>query len=187
MTDPARRRLLVALPLLAAGWACAPGADGAARNRPPAADDPFADSPWRRLTEAQWRERLTPEQFSVLRQHATERAFTSPLDRETRAGVYACAGCGLHLFESRTKFDSGTGWPSFFDHIPGTLGRSIDTSFFMTRTEYHCLRCLGHHGHVFPDGPRPTGLRYCNNGDALTFLPGQLPEPASATGVPAPV
>jgi peptide-methionine (R)-S-oxide reductase len=124
------------------------------------------------LSDAEWKKRLTPLQYKVLRHEGTERAGTSPLDREKRAGVFACAGCGLPLFTSAMKFDSGTGWPSFFTTIPGAFGTRKDNSIlFMARTEYHCIRCGGHHGHVFDDGPPPTGLRYCNNGVALSFIP----------------
>ena len=122
-------------------------------------------------TDDEWRKRLTPEQFYVLRKHGTERAGTSPLNREKRAGTFACAGCQQDLFRSADKFESGTGWPSFTQPIPGAVGESVDRSFFMTRTEVHCSRCGGHLGHVFPDGPKPTGLRYCMNGVAMTFAP----------------
>ena len=121
--------------------------------------------------EAEWRAELTPEQFRVLRQHGTERAGTSPLNAEKRDGTFACAGCGTKLFESGTKFESGTGWPSFFAPIEGSVGTTTDRSFFMTRTEVHCARCGGHLGHVFPDGPPPTGQRYCMNGVAMKFEP----------------
>lgn len=120
-------------------------------------------------TDDEWRRSLTPEQYRVLRKHGTERAGTSPLDKEYSAGTYACAGCGLPLFTSETKFDSGTGWPSFWAPIEGAIGTSVDRGWFMTRTEVHCRRCGGHLGHVFDDGPPPTGLRYCMNGVALTF------------------
>ena len=124
------------------------------------------------LDEAEWRRRLTPEQFQVLRKHATERAGTSPLDRERRAGRFHCAGCDRPLFESATKYDSGTGWPSFWAPMDGAVGTQTDRNlFFQTRTEVHCARCGGHLGHVFDDGPRPTGKRYCMNGAALTFRP----------------
>jgi peptide-methionine (R)-S-oxide reductase len=119
----------------------------------------------------EWRKLLTPAQYEVLRQEGTERAGTSPLDREKRPGVFACAGCSLPLFTSAMKFDSGTGWPSFFTYIPGTLATQRDFKLILPRTEYHCARCGGHQGHVFDDGPPPTGLRYCNNGVALRFIP----------------
>ncbi|HUF20859.1 MAG TPA: peptide-methionine (R)-S-oxide reductase MsrB [Burkholderiales bacterium] len=119
----------------------------------------------------QWQSELTPEQFAVLREESTERRFTSPLNAEYRKGRFVCAGCGQPLFTADMKFDSRTGWPSFFDTIPGALATRIDRKLFMERTEYHCARCGGHQGHVFEDGPEPTGLRYCNNGVALKFVP----------------
>ena len=121
-------------------------------------------------TDAEWRSMLTPEQFRVLRKHGTKRAGTSPLDKQYAAGTYACAGCDLALFKSDTKFDSGTGWPSFWAPIDGAIRTTSDRSLFMTRTETHCRRCGGHLGHVFDDGPKPTGKRYCNNGVALKFV-----------------
>lgn len=121
------------------------------------------------LTKAEWKRKLTPAQYEVLRKHGTERPFSSPLNDEKREGVYACAGCDLPLFNSSAKYDSGTGWPSFFEAIPDHVGTSTDYKLILPRTEYHCARCGGHHGHVFKDGPQPTGLRYCNNGVALTF------------------
>jgi peptide-methionine (R)-S-oxide reductase len=122
-------------------------------------------------TAADWRKILTPEQFDVLRQHGTERPGSSILNQEQRKGTFVCAGCQLPLFASATKFDSGTGWPSFYDPIPKAVGTSVDTQFAQTRTEVHCRRCGGHLGHVFDDGPQPTGLRYCMNGVALKFIP----------------
>lgn len=122
-------------------------------------------------TEEEWRKILTPEQYKVMREHGTERACTSPLDKQYTPGTYVCAACGQPLFTSETKFNSGTGWPSFFNPIEGAIGRSIDKSFFMTRTEVHCSRCGGHLGHEFDDGPAPTGKRYCMNGVALKFMP----------------
>ncbi|MDP2356355.1 MAG: peptide-methionine (R)-S-oxide reductase MsrB [Beijerinckiaceae bacterium] len=122
-------------------------------------------------TPDEWRRDLTPEQFYVLREHGTERAGTSPLNAEKRPGMFSCAGCGQELFETGTKFESGTGWPSFFQPLEGGVETSEDRAFFMTRTEVHCSRCGGHLGHVFPDGPQPTGLRYCMNGVALAFHP----------------
>ncbi len=121
------------------------------------------------LTDDEWRKKLEPEQYDVLRHEGTERPFTSPLLNEHRAGMFACAGCDLPLFPSKFKFESGTGWPSFFDSLPGHLQTKSDYSLLMRRTEYHCARCGGHHGHIFNDGPAPTGLRYCNNGVVLTF------------------
>lgn len=122
-------------------------------------------------TEAEWRKVLTPAQFRVLRQHGTERAGSSPLNREHRRGTYHCAGCDLALFSSDAKFESGTGWPSFTMPLDRAIGTSVDRSFFMVRTEVHCRRCGGHLGHVFDDGPPPTGKRYCMNGAALIFKP----------------
>jgi peptide-methionine (R)-S-oxide reductase len=122
-------------------------------------------------TDAEWRQILSPAAYDVLRQAGTEAPFTSPLLNEERAGVFNCAGCALPLYSSTTKYDSGTGWPSFWDHLPHAVQTSDDDSFGMDRTEVHCSRCGGHLGHVFPDGPRPTGLRYCMNGVALTFTP----------------
>ena len=122
-------------------------------------------------SEAEWRRSLSPEQFRVLRQHGTERAGTSPLDKQYAAGSYGCAGCGQPLFASDAKFDSGTGWPSFTAPLDGAVATKSDRSLFTTRTEVHCRRCGGHLGHVFPDGPRPTGQRYCMNGAALAFAP----------------
>lgn len=123
-------------------------------------------------TEEEWRKILTPQQFEVLRKHGTERAHTSPLDKQYAQGTYVCAACEFPLFTSETKFNSGTGWPSFFAPIDGAIGTSVDKSFFMTRVEVHCNRCGGHLGHVFEDGPLPTGERYCMNGVALKFIPG---------------
>lgn len=123
------------------------------------------------LADEEWRKRLPSAAYRVLRKEDTERAGTSPLDREKRAGVFVCAGCDLPLFTSAMKFDSGTGWPSFFTTIPGVFGTKTDYFLLYPRTEYHCKRCGGHHGHLFKDGPAPTGLRYCNNGVALRFVP----------------
>ncbi|BAS58892.1 MULTISPECIES: peptide-methionine (R)-S-oxide reductase MsrB [Leptolyngbya] len=122
-------------------------------------------------TEEEWKASLTPEQFRVLRKHGTERAGTSPLDKEYGKGTFKCAGCGTPLFSSETKFNSGTGWPSFYAPLENAIEVSIDRSLFMTRVEVHCAKCGGHLGHVFEDGPRPTGQRYCMNGVALEFVP----------------
>jgi peptide-methionine (R)-S-oxide reductase len=136
----------------------------------PGADVVVSGAPVQR-SEAQWRAALTPQQYQVLREEGTERAGTSPLNAEKRPGVFACAGCSAPLFTSAMKFDSGTGWPSFFTAIPDALATKRDFKLILPRTEYHCVRCGGHHGHVFDDGPPPTGLRYCNNGVALRFIP----------------
>ena len=124
-----------------------------------------------------WRKRLTPEQFTILRRAGTEEPESSPLLREHRAGTFACAGCSLPVFDSSTKYDSGTGWPSFFRPLPNAIETTTDTSLFETRTEVHCRRCGGHLGHVFDDGPKPTGLRYCMNGAALTFTSSKASTP----------
>jgi peptide-methionine (R)-S-oxide reductase len=123
------------------------------------------------LSDEEWRAKLTPGQYSVLRKHGTERAGTSPLNQEKRTGTFICAGCGQPLFASDTKFESGTGWPSFFQPLQDAVGTTTDRSFFMTRTEVHCSQCGGHLGHVFDDGPRPTGQRFCMNGAAMDFKP----------------
>ena len=122
-------------------------------------------------TDEQWRRELTPEQYRVLREHGTERAGTSPLNKEHREGMFRCAGCGELLFDSNTKYESGSGWPSFYKPVEGAVGTTDDTSQLMRRTEVHCAKCGGHLGHVFPDGPQPTGERYCMNGAALKFDP----------------
>ena len=126
---------------------------------------------WSNLSDSDWKDRLTEMEFHVLRKEGTERPGSSPLNDEKRAGTFVCAGCALPLFTAEMKYESGTGWPSFFDYIEGSLGTKEDRKLFMKRTEYHCIRCGGHQGHIFKDGPRPTGLRYCNNGVALDFVP----------------
>jgi peptide-methionine (R)-S-oxide reductase len=157
-----RRGLLAGAGALAliAGWRWTQGAEVAAAG---AFEIEKPDTEWRRL--------LTPAQYDVLRKHGTERAGSSPLDHEKRKGTFACAGCDLPVYASDAKFDSGTGWPSFYQPLPNAVGTSEDRSFFMKRTEVHCRRCGGHLGHVFDDGPPPTGLRYCMNGVALKFTP----------------
>ncbi len=124
------------------------------------------------LTDAEWRARLSPEQYHVLREHGTERAGASPLNREKRDGVFLCAGCGTALFDSTTKYESGSGWPSFYAPKDGAVATNVDTSHGMRRVEVTCANCGGHLGHVFPDGPKPTGDRFCMNGAALAFEPG---------------
>jgi len=124
-------------------------------------------------TDAEWQETLTPREYEVLREHGTEMRGSSPLNKEKRAGQFSCAGCGQPLFSSATKYDSGTGWPSFYAPLAGAVATETDPSHFMTRTEAHCSRCGGHLGHVFDDGPDPTGQRYCMNGTAMRFTPGQ--------------
>jgi peptide-methionine (R)-S-oxide reductase len=161
-----RRQLLASIPALLVGLpALAPLAK---ENRV----DPLVK------TKSEWKTLLPGMSYRVLFEENTERPGTSPLNKEKRAGTYVCAACYLPLFSSETKYDSGTGWPSFFDYLSGALGTKKDTSLIWPRTEYHCIRCSGHQGHVFDDGPKPSGLRYCNNGVALRFVPKEekLPE-----------
>ena len=179
-----RRRILqalAALPLLAAGSRIAAAAatktDSLASIQQnwkmllaKGADVAESTAPIQK-TEAEWKASLANDQFFVLRKESTERPFTSPLNAEKRAGVFVCAGCTLPLFTSQMKFESGTGWPSFFTSIPGHLATKQDFQMIVPRTEYHCVRCGGHQGHVFDDGPPPTGQRWCNNGVALKFIP----------------
>jgi peptide-methionine (R)-S-oxide reductase len=179
-----RRHFLASLPAAAAWvlWA-APKSFAAART----ASVAELQRDWQRLlapgaevalsveplhkSESDWKQTLDAAQFNVLRQEGTERPFSSALNDEKRPGIFVCAGCTLPLFSSAMKFDSGTGWPSFFTLIPDHLGTQQDYKLIVPRTEYHCVRCGGHQGHVFDDGPQPTGLRYCNNGVALRFIP----------------
>jgi len=172
------RRHLLGLGGMAAG-ALLLGASGCSRAAPAQAAAPQRGPFPYQLSDAQWRQRLTPAQYAVLRQHATERAYTSPLNKEHRRGTFHCAGCAQALFASSSKFDSGTGWPSFSAVLPGAVGEQRDTSYGMVRVEVHCSRCGGHLGHLFDDGPRPSGLRYCMNGAAMTFA---AAETAAADG-----
>ncbi|MFN3353164.1 MAG: peptide-methionine (R)-S-oxide reductase MsrB [Brevundimonas sp.] len=158
-----RRRLILGSAALTLG-ACGPQVADADEAR-------FADSPFRRIPDPEWRRRLGDPAWRVLRHEATERPYTSPLNDENRRGTFVCRGCELPLFRSEWKYDSRTGWPSFWQVMSNNIGTKTDYLIGIPRTEYHCARCLGHQGHVFQDGPRPTGLRYCNNGVALTFRP----------------
>lgn len=154
-------RMLGGLPLLpllpSSGWAVDPVVPGTVEKL--------------LLSEEEWRRRLTPEQFHMLREQGTEPPYSSPLVEEKRPGIYLCVACDHPLFSSETKYDSRTGWPSFYDHLPNAFETSWDFKLIWPRTRYYCARCGGHHGHVFKDGPKPTGLRYCNNGTALRFVP----------------
>jgi peptide-methionine (R)-S-oxide reductase len=162
--EPTRRRLLLSAAALGLA-SCAPPVMAAG------ADATFVNSPWRKISDADWKKKLPPASYNVLRHEGTEAPFTSPLLNEHRKGTFVCLACGLPLFKSDWKFDSGTGWPSFYQTIAANLGRKADYAIGVERTEYHCAQCLGHQGHVFPDGPAPTGLRYCNDGVALRFVP----------------
>ena len=133
-------------------------------------DEKMSDIDWKKIKKSDWKARLTPDQYAVLRREATERPFSSPLNDEHSKGQFVCSGCELPLFDSSMKFDSGTGWPSFSDHLKNAVQTKRDFKLVVPRTEYHCARCGGHQGHVFKDGPAPTGLRYCNNGVALKFI-----------------
>jgi peptide-methionine (R)-S-oxide reductase len=157
-----RRRVLMGS-ALATFAAVVPGLASAA--------DPYANSPFRKITDAEWKKRLSPAAFDILRRDGTEPPGSSQLLKEHRKGTFVCAGCALPLFKSEWKYDSGTGWPSFYTSIRGAVARKKDLALGVPRTEYHCAQCLGHQGHVFDDGPPPTGLRYCNDGDGLRFVP----------------
>jgi peptide-methionine (R)-S-oxide reductase len=166
-------RRLGAGALLASGWALLPTVRAAKA---------YAVS----HTDAEWKARLTPQQYQVLRQAGTERPYSSPLNHEKRAGTFSCAGCEQPLFSSATKFDSGTGWPSFWQPLAGAVAQQSDRSYGMVRDEVLCARCGGHLGHVFDDGPKPTGLRYCMNGLAMAFVPGTAPATPATPAAPGP-
>jgi len=162
---PLSRRGFLMATALTAGVAAVPGLALAA-------EDPYAASPFRKINDAEWKLRLPPKSYEVLHHEDTEPPGSDgPMLNEHRKGTFACLGCGLPIFKSDWKFESGTGWPSFYTFIPGALLKKVDLAIGVPRTEYHCAQCLGHHGHVFNDGPKPTGLRYCNNGVALKFIP----------------
>ncbi len=163
-----RRRELIKLMLGTAGIAAFQGIFKIGRA--------FAEEAIEKISKSdeQWKKELTAQQYDVLRREGTERAFSSPLNDEHRDGMFTCAGCDFPLFPSTYKFDSGTGWPSFYDTIPGHIETKTDYKLIMPRTEYHCARCGGHQGHIFNDGPKPTGLRHCNNGVALKFIPKEV-------------
>jgi peptide-methionine (R)-S-oxide reductase len=171
MTQIDRRHLLLGTAAVAGLAACAPRPSQAA-DVPPSSDPNFRSDPFRKVSEDEWAKRLDDLSYGVLRQEDTEDRFSSPLLNEHRKGVFYCKACDLPLFQSQWKFESGTGWPSFYDIMKQNVGTKVDHfDPLETRTEYHCARCLSHQGHVFHDGPKPTGLRYCNNGAAIVFRP----------------
>lgn len=172
MLDRTLNRRHVSLAVLAAGiTAACNGTTASGTNSKETTMSQDTTTDWANLSASDWQARLTDMEYHVLREEGTERPFTSPLNNEKREGTFHCKGCDLPLFTHDMKYDSGTGWPSFFNVIEGSIGTSVDKKLFRTRTEYHCIRCGGHQGHVFNDGPRPTGLRYCNNGVAISFKP----------------
>jgi peptide-methionine (R)-S-oxide reductase len=160
-----RRQIMSLFSLFGLGSKASAAASAAPTSPGPAGPAPL------RLSEAEWKQRLSPAAFRVLRHEGTEAPGSSPLNAEKRKGLFHCAGCDLPLFSSDAKYESGTGWPSFHTPLPGSLGTKTDYKLILPRTEYHCARCEGHQGHVFDDGPRPSGKRYCNNGVALKFVP----------------
>ena len=162
---PSRRHFMMATAFLAAT------ASTLAATLARAAADAYAASPFRKLADSDWKKKLPASSYDVLRHEGTEAPGTSALLNEHRKGTFVCLGCGLPLFKSDWKYESGTGWPSFYTAIPGALAKKIDLKIGLPRNEYHCAQCMGHQGHVFNDGPKPTGLRYCNNGVAIRFVP----------------
>ncbi|MFN3744339.1 MAG: peptide-methionine (R)-S-oxide reductase MsrB [Hyphomicrobiaceae bacterium] len=180
MRDPTRRRFAATM---IGGVAAASGGVLLLRHIPVAASDKPVKKFEIERTPEEWRKLLTPQQYYVLREHGTERAFTHPYDKLYDAGVYHCAGCDLPLFSSTTKYDSRTGWPSFWKPLDNAIGTKEDRSWFMVRTEVHCRRCGGHLGHVFDDGPPPTRLRYCMNGTAMKFVPAASGSPQEQQSV----
>ena len=165
--DLRKRKFLVGGGLTAAGFAAASLLGTTMRSAVAVENEKFEVA----HTDAEWRQMLNPNEYAILRHEGTERPYSSPLNDEHRSGTFSCAGCKLDLFSSKTKFESGTGWPSFYQPLPMAVGQRTDGSLGMTRTEVHCRRCGGHLGHVFDDGPKPTGLRYCMNGFAMRFMP----------------
>ena len=167
-----RKAVFGAAALALTGWALMRGTERSSAQSTAKSDAPASGKTFEIVkSDAEWRQQLTPSQYRVLRKHGTERPYSSQLNKIEDAGTYACAGCGLALFSSKHKYESGTGWPSFWQPLPGAVGTSTDYYLGYPRTEVHCRRCGGHQGHVFKDGPPPTGLRYCINGVAMKFVP----------------